>query len=118
MSGDWDPSAENPPPKNHGTIFKIPWYLSKEMCTECGRQKDGKKERQSETRVGQTMKQVDLREPYLGCKQRECKSNLKTAQENKDSPESLISTGTFKQLLDGRDSMRILWLGLVMWKDM
>ena len=52
------------------------------------------------------MKQVDLGEPrslldqeYLGCTQRECKPNLKIVQTRKDLLESLISAGTFKQLL-------------------
>ena len=52
------------------------------------------------------MKQVDLEEPttlsdqeYWGCTQRECKPNLKIAQESKDVLESLISARTIGQLL-------------------
>ena len=50
------------------------------------------------------MKQIDLEEPtplldqpHLGSTQRECTSNVKIAQENKDLLESLISARTVKQ---------------------
>ena len=50
------------------------------------------------------MRQVDLEEPtplldqvFLGCTQRECKSNRKIVEENKNLLESFISASTIRQ---------------------
>ena len=72
------------------------------------------------------MKQVDLGEPrslldqeYLGCTQRECKPIKNIVQTRKDLLKSLISAGTFKQLLSWeRCPTRTPLPGPLIWKFM
>ena len=74
-------------------------------CT-CGRHKKRRKEEKPEVSVGEKLrKNVDLEEPtppldqvFLACTQRDCKTNKRIVEENRNLFESLISAGTVKPM--------------------
>ena len=71
------------------------------------------------------MKLVDLREPtsflyhvYLGCTQRECKSNESIIEEDRKMFASRISVGATEKYLVGTNRTRKQLVGLMTWKVM
>ena len=67
---------------------------------------NGRNDETPETCVGQVEENVDFEEPtpllnqvYLGCKQRECKTNRKIVEESLQLLGSLLSAGTVKPML-------------------